>query len=58
MLEYDTACRAALGFELDTYGTDLREYIFNEDYLEPREEKRKEKTYVSGHRNTKHIVTE
>jgi hypothetical protein len=31
MLEYDTACRAALGFELDTYGTDLREYVFNED---------------------------
>jgi hypothetical protein len=26
MLEYDTARRAPLGFELDTYGIDLREY--------------------------------
>jgi hypothetical protein len=27
ILEYDTACRAALGFELDTYGMDLGEYL-------------------------------
>jgi hypothetical protein len=33
MLEYDTAHRAALGFELDTYGMDLGEYVFNEDQL-------------------------
>ena len=31
MLEYDTVHRTALGFELDTYGMDLREYVFNED---------------------------
>jgi hypothetical protein len=31
MLEYYTTCRAALGFELDTYGIDLGEYVFNED---------------------------
>jgi hypothetical protein len=31
MLEYNTAHRAALGFELDTYDIDLGEYVFNED---------------------------
>jgi hypothetical protein len=33
MLEYDTARRAALGFELDNYGMDLREYVFSKDRL-------------------------
>jgi hypothetical protein len=32
MLEYDTASRAALGFELVAYGMD-RQYVFNEDWL-------------------------
>jgi hypothetical protein len=31
MLKYDTARRAALGFELDTYDMDLGEYVFNEN---------------------------
>jgi hypothetical protein len=31
LLQYDTARRAALGFELDTYGMDLTENISNED---------------------------